>query len=68
MSEAATVAPSGAGVVRLTVSAGTKWPTSEMHRRFDQVDRELGWKRVRMTGLESAVEAFLAGHREPNAV
>ena len=41
--------------------------TSEMHKRFDQVQRELGDNRERMAKLEGSLEGFLAGRRDRDA-
>ena len=38
--------------------------TTEMHQRFDQLNRELGENRERMAKLEGALEGFLAGRRD----
>ena len=36
----------------------------EVHKRFDQVQRELGDLRERMSRLEGALDGFLAGRRD----
>ncbi len=41
--------------------------TSEMHQRFDQVNRELADNRERMAKLEGSLEGFLAGRRDRDA-
>ena len=44
---------------------GTRF--DDMHKRFDQVQRELGELRERMARLEGALDGFLAGRRDRNA-
>ena len=41
--------------------------TTEMHQRFDHVNRELGENRERMAKLEGSLEGFLAGRRDRDA-
>ena len=49
------------------VRADVKSLNSEMHQRFDQVNRELAENRERMAKLEGALEGFLAGRRDRDA-